>query len=254
MSSVVVPGRSGSAAGRTPSRSRPAGPARTPPWSQKRSSSAVPNVSTTMSVPVGVDAELLLPVDVDQPAGADLGLHRGVDLEGRLTDRGHLGAVERRELERFVEREEPVDRLELGRDLEVGLGERDRRTRASSPPGTRGPSGRPSPSGPGPTSSRRGSTGRSPRAERGSPSGGGRGSGASERPGPASPASRSGSRGGGNGAARPGGSRCANQKAAVRAERLPLVGDLARDVLVEHRDVVRESELELGRVRPRRLP
>src|SRR5208283_4910033 len=74
---------------------------------------------------VRIDRELFLPVHVDQAARTDLLLYRRVDLEDRLPDPVELLRVERGERERLRGREQAVDRLELRRDLEMGLGERD---------------------------------------------------------------------------------------------------------------------------------
>ncbi len=196
--------------------------------------------------PVRVDAELLLPVDVEKAAGTDLLLHRVVDPEDRLPDPVELPPVERGELQRLLPGEQAVHGLELGRDLEVRLRERDPvLERAAGGEAERlGPDG----TGLDAVPHRAGEVVAHDHLERDE---------VVLRVRPEGPRLRHDAdalHAHGRGAAlleevvgdaEPGADRKPVRRRPV--ERLALVRDLARYVLVEDRDVVRESELELGR-------
>ena len=74
-------------------------------------------------LPARPQRELLLAVDVDEAALASLALDNGIDLECGFEDGIELRLGEIGYLKCLLPVEEPVERLELGRDLEVWLGQ-----------------------------------------------------------------------------------------------------------------------------------
>ena len=197
-------------------------------------------------LPGVVDAELLFPVDVEEPARSDLRLHRGVDLQDHLLDPVDLLRVELAQFPRLGRRQQAVDRLELGGHLEERLREpvalRDRL-----------PGGEPELGGPDrarlhPVPERPGDVVPDDELERNEVvlRVGAEGLRLRYDLHPLDPhRRRAGEReevvGDAEAAAQP------EPVGGGPVERLALVGDLRRDVLVEHRDVVGEPELELLR-------